>query len=68
MSDSFKDIEPKDEPRDNLEGKVVSSYTFVDDVFRMIELYVGYFFATFASMIGVDFSKMDDEDGTTGED
>lgn len=68
MSDSFKDIEPKDEPRDNLEGKVVSSYTFVDDVFRMIELYVGYFFATFASMIGVDFSEMDDEDADASND
>lgn len=60
MSESFKKIEPKEDPRENLEEKVVSSYTFIDDVFRILELYVGYFFATGASMIGFDFSQSND--------
>jgi len=57
MSESFKNIEPKENPRDNLEGKVVSSYEFIDTVFRMLEMYVGYFFATFVALMGVDFDN-----------
>lgn len=60
MSESFKNIEPQEDPRDNLEGKVVSSYEFIDTVFRMLEMYVGYFFKTFIALMGVDTDSSDE--------
>lgn len=62
MSESFKKIEPNEDPRDNLEGKVVSSYEFIDTVFRMLEMYVGYFFATFVALLGVDLDDNEESD------